>query len=153
MTEPDLKLTDILAIDRTRMAAERSLMAWVRTALSMITFGFTFYKFMQFLQEQSKEPLARPHAPRNLAIALIGIGTFALDHRLCPAPAIRPHPEPRETHEGLGPGLHRGLPARAGRPAYVRECDRRLRPLRLTEHEYVARPGAPFREPQSPPVR
>ena len=53
-------------------------MAWVRTALSMITFGFTFYKFMQFLQEQSKEPLARPHAPRNLAIALIGIGTFAL---------------------------------------------------------------------------
>jgi inner membrane protein YidH len=78
MTEPELKLADTLAIDRTRMAAERSLMAWVRTALSMITFGFTFYKFMQFLNEQSEVPLARPQAPRNLAIALIGIGTFAL---------------------------------------------------------------------------
>ena len=78
MNEPDLKLADILAIDRTRMAAQRSLMAWVRTALSMITFGFTFYKFMQFLQEQSKEPLVRPQSPRNLAIALIGIGTLAL---------------------------------------------------------------------------
>lgn len=53
-------------------------MAWVRTALSMITFGFTFYKFMQFLQEQSKEPLVRPQSPRNLAIALVGIGTLAL---------------------------------------------------------------------------
>ena len=63
MTEPELKLVDILAIDRTRMAAERSLMAWVRTALSVITFGFTFYKFMQFLHEQSKEPLARPLRP------------------------------------------------------------------------------------------
>jgi putative membrane protein len=78
MNEPERKLVDILAIDRTRLAAERSLMAWVRTALSMITFGFTFYKFMQFLNEQSETPLARPRAPRNLAIALIGIGTTAL---------------------------------------------------------------------------
>jgi putative membrane protein len=76
MIEP--KTTEVLAIERTRMAAERTLMAWARTALSMITFGFTFYKFMQFVQEQSKVPLARPQAPRNLAIALIGIGTFAL---------------------------------------------------------------------------
>jgi putative membrane protein len=83
VNEPDLKLADTLAIDRTRMAAERSLMAWVRTALSMITFGFTFYKFMQFLQEQSKEPLVRPQSPRNLAIALIGIGTLALILVLC----------------------------------------------------------------------
>ena len=30
-----------LSIDRTRMAAERTLMAWLRTALSMISFGFT----------------------------------------------------------------------------------------------------------------
>ena len=62
----------------------------------MITFGFTFYKFMQFLQEQSKvAPLCGRTRTRNLAIALIGIGTPASHHRLCPAPEIRPHPEPR----------------------------------------------------------
>jgi inner membrane protein YidH len=78
MNDPELKLNDLLAIDRTRLAAERSLMAWVRTALSMITFGFTIYKFLQFIRQQSTVPLPRPHAPRNLAIALIGIGTLAL---------------------------------------------------------------------------
>ena len=37
-----------LAVDRTRLAYERTLMAWIRTAVSMITFGFTIYKFFQF---------------------------------------------------------------------------------------------------------
>jgi putative membrane protein len=78
MSDTELKLNDLLAIDRTRLASERTLMAWVRTALSMITFGFTIYKFLQFIQEQSKVSLPRPHAPRNLALALIGIGTFVL---------------------------------------------------------------------------
>lgn len=36
-----------LAVDRTRLAYERTLMAWVRTAVSLITFGFTLYKFLQ----------------------------------------------------------------------------------------------------------
>jgi putative membrane protein len=46
MSDTELKTSDILALDRTRMAAERTLMAWVRTALSMIGFGFTIYKFL-----------------------------------------------------------------------------------------------------------
>jgi putative membrane protein len=36
-----------LAVDRTRLSYERTLMAWVRTAVSLITFGFTIYKFFQ----------------------------------------------------------------------------------------------------------
>jgi putative membrane protein len=36
-----------LAVDRTRLAYERTLMAWIRTAISLITFGFTIYKFFQ----------------------------------------------------------------------------------------------------------
>ncbi len=36
-----------LAIDRTRLAYERTMMAWVRTATSLISFGFTIYKFFE----------------------------------------------------------------------------------------------------------
>jgi putative membrane protein len=78
VSEADLKTSDILALDRTRLAAERTLMAWVRTSLSMITFGFTVYKVLQVLREQSKLLILRPHAPRNLGLTLISIGTLAL---------------------------------------------------------------------------
>src|SRR5205823_13878286 len=36
-----------LAVDRTRLAYERTLMGWIRTAISLITFGFTIYKVFQ----------------------------------------------------------------------------------------------------------
>jgi len=74
----ELKLNDQLAIDRTRLAAERSLMAWIRTALSMIAFGFTIYKFLQAMHAQSPVPVLRPNAPRNVGLLLVGIGTFAV---------------------------------------------------------------------------
>ena len=78
MSEHEIKLSDRLAIDRTRLAAERSLMAWIRTSLSLIAFGFTIYKFLQAIQEQSPVPVHRPEAPRNLGLLLVGLGTFAV---------------------------------------------------------------------------
>ncbi|MBP1776955.1 MAG: hypothetical protein H6Q86_2965 [candidate division NC10 bacterium] len=78
MGNTERKMADILALDRTRLASERTLMAWVRTALSMISFGFTIYKFLQVVQEQSKVAALRPQAPRELGLTLIGIGTFAV---------------------------------------------------------------------------
>jgi uncharacterized membrane protein YidH (DUF202 family) len=37
--------------DVNYMAANRSLMAWVRTGLSLISFGFTRYKFLEYQRE------------------------------------------------------------------------------------------------------
>ena len=78
MSQPELKLVDMLALDRNRLAAERTLMAWVRTALSMISFGFTIYKFLQVIDEQSAVPVLRPNAPRNIGLVLTGLGTFVV---------------------------------------------------------------------------
>jgi inner membrane protein YidH len=78
MSDKELKANDILALDRTRLASERTLMAWVRTALTMIGFGFTLYKFLQVMQAQSTMPVLRPQAPRNVGLTLVGIGTFAV---------------------------------------------------------------------------
>ena len=78
MAETDLKLTDILALDRNKLAAERTLMAWLRTALSMISFGFTIYKFLQVIDEQSTVAVLRPNAPRNVGLVLTGLGTVVL---------------------------------------------------------------------------
>ncbi len=68
-----------LALQRTIIAAERTLMAWIRTALSMIGFGFTIYKFFQYLPEEiATGNVRRPQAPRNLGMTLIALGTLAL---------------------------------------------------------------------------
>src|SRR6185295_20233331 len=55
----------LLAVERTRLAHERTLIAWVRTALSMISFGFTVYKFFQLeLEKLQSHPPERLLSPR-----------------------------------------------------------------------------------------
>jgi putative membrane protein len=67
-----------LAVERTRLAYERTLMAWVRTATSLISFGFTVYKFFQF--DVSAQPLRASAivGPRGFALMMISIGLVAL---------------------------------------------------------------------------
>ena len=68
-----------LAVQRTIIASERTLMAWIRTSLSMIGFGFSIYKFFQYLPEEiAAGNISRPQAPRNLGMSLIALGTLAL---------------------------------------------------------------------------
>lgn len=68
-----------LAFKRSVIAAERTLMAWVRTAISMIGFGFTIYKFFQYMpQDLATKNIAHPHAPRNLGLTLVALGTLSL---------------------------------------------------------------------------
>jgi putative membrane protein len=64
---------------RTRLAVERTLMAWVRTSVSLIGFGFTIVQFFQRLNDTNGVLAARrPEAPRNLGLALIGAGILVM---------------------------------------------------------------------------
>jgi putative membrane protein len=64
---------------RTRLSLERTLMSWVRTATSLIGFGFTIVQFFErFHDMQGVAPALRPQAPRYLGLALIFAGIAAL---------------------------------------------------------------------------
>ncbi len=67
-----------LSIERTIMAADRTLMAWTRTSLSMISFGFTVYKFMQYMQEEGNAIIKSHRGPRNFGLVLITLGIISL---------------------------------------------------------------------------
>jgi putative membrane protein len=69
-----------LAAERTRLAHERTLMAWIRTATSLISFGFTIYKFFQALREQNVTAPHPEHAfgSRHFALLMIITGLVAL---------------------------------------------------------------------------
>jgi putative membrane protein len=78
MNDTKLGLNDILALDRTRLAAERTLMGWIRTSFSMMTFGFTIYKVVQELGQISATTAAPVSESRHLGLALAALGTLAL---------------------------------------------------------------------------
>lgn len=64
---------------RTRFSVERTMMSWVRTAVSLIGFGFAIVQFFERLQEMPGSlPAQHPNAPRYLGLALIGCGVLAL---------------------------------------------------------------------------
>ena len=54
-------------------------MAWVRTSTSLISFGFTIYKFFQYLRtDRTPQDVERLVGPRGVALVMIGIGVGAL---------------------------------------------------------------------------
>ncbi|ANE49225.1 hypothetical protein SY85_00610 [Flavisolibacter tropicus] len=66
-----------LAFERTVMAENRTLMAWIRTAISMISFGFTIYKFFHEIS-QSAVITNRLFTPRKVGMIMIALGLLAL---------------------------------------------------------------------------
>ena len=68
-----------LSYERTSLAHERTLMAWVRTATSLITFGFTIYKFFQLERETPvRGQIHQLISAREFAMIMIAIGMFGL---------------------------------------------------------------------------
>ncbi|WP_211869384.1 YidH family protein [Neoroseomonas terrae] len=64
---------------RTRLALERTMLSWVRTAVSLIGFGFAIVQFLQHVQHlPGALPAAHPEAPRYLGLALIAAGIASL---------------------------------------------------------------------------
>lgn len=62
---------------RTNMAMQRTLLAAVRTSVSLIGFGFTVAQFFEKLVSSVADP-GRPDLPRNMGLLLIGAGVISL---------------------------------------------------------------------------
>jgi putative membrane protein len=68
-----------LALTRTALAHERTLMAWIRTSASLISFGFTIYKFFQyFIQSGAAVPTPHLSSTRHYGMGMIIVGVVSL---------------------------------------------------------------------------
>ena len=71
--------SDHFAWLRTRLALERTIMAWLRTAVALIGFGFAIVQYLSHLQQTpGARPGYLPTAPEYLGLALISCGVLAL---------------------------------------------------------------------------
>jgi putative membrane protein len=75
-----------LAKERNRAAEERTLMAWIRTSLSLIGFGFGIQSIVAAIQQSLGDAVNPVRLTRILGLSFIALGTFAmlyaaLDHR------------------------------------------------------------------------
>jgi inner membrane protein YidH len=67
-----------LPVMNTLMAADRTLMSWTRTSLSLLSFGFTIFKILQGLQDAEGRLVVRTDTPRNAGLFLTAMGTLAM---------------------------------------------------------------------------
>src|SRR5260221_8485083 len=74
---PALDDSTRIAYESMRATYERIMMAWISSATSLITFGFSIYKFFQ-LEAPVTGPRNRLIGPREFAFALVTIGLFSL---------------------------------------------------------------------------
>ena len=77
MTDRPQDANTRLAAERNRLALERTLMAWTRTATSLIAFGFTVYQIFRYLStsDRLRDPIV---SPQVFGIAMIVVGLIAL---------------------------------------------------------------------------
>jgi putative membrane protein len=68
--------TSELSLSRTHLASERTMLAWIRTAVSLITFGFGIQQF--FRTREGVIQHERLIGPTEVGIAMMVIGLIAL---------------------------------------------------------------------------
>ena len=104
-------MSDSGADPRVYFAAERTMLAWLRTGIGIMAFGFVvarFGLFLHLLQSQGGVPAGHGLSP-YLGAALVGLGVVATAggavqyHRFC-----RTHP-PADRPPSSSPGLVLGL--------------------------------------------
>jgi putative membrane protein len=84
MTQPN-PATE-LAKERNRAAEERTLMAWIRTALALIGFGFGIDSIVAAIYRALGDAVNPMRLTRILGLSFVALGTFAmlfaaLDHQ------------------------------------------------------------------------
>ena len=75
--EPIPNIQVKLALERTRAAYDRTMMAWIRTATSLITFGFGVYKFFQLELKIAGRDNQRIGV-REFALLMVGAGVLSM---------------------------------------------------------------------------
>lgn len=75
-----------LAKERNRAAEDRTLMAWIRTCLSLISFGVGIDRIVAILENNLGDTVNPLRLSRILGLSFVALGTFAmlcaaLDHR------------------------------------------------------------------------
>ena len=65
------------ALVRTAMSSEQSLMSWIRTSVSLYTFGFAITQFFYYMARQ-QESAQLSAGPRLLGLALVATGILAI---------------------------------------------------------------------------
>lgn len=68
-----------LAKERNRGAAERTLMAWIRTSLALISFGFGIDSIVSAIRNVQPDQTVNPaNWSRILGLAFVALGLYAL---------------------------------------------------------------------------
>ncbi|MEI6564323.1 MAG: DUF202 domain-containing protein [bacterium] len=97
----------ILEDPRLPLAAERTFLAWIRTGLALMGFGFVVARFGLFLREWAATQNIQPHSHSVslwLGIALVGLGVL-----LNLAALIRYRRYLHQLKEGIMPDAKTGL--------------------------------------------